>query len=74
METARSAADRASKLLNTKETERREAEKRVREGAKELFSELQEEISLAELAGKVSEAEAENGRSKACLLYTSRCV
>ena len=65
VETARSAADRASRLLNTKETERREAEKRVREGAKELFSELQEEISLAELSSKVTEAEAENGRSKA---------
>lgn len=60
VEAARHTLDQASKSLNTKQTEHKEAEKQLRSSAQNLFLDLSAEITLEEFSGQLAAAQSEN--------------
>ena len=64
-EAARHTLDQASKSLNTKQTEHKEAEKQLRAGAQTFFSDLPADITPEELSGQIAAAQRNNEQCKA---------
>ncbi len=60
VESARQTLDQSSKALNTKQTEEKEAEKQLREGAKSLFPDLAGDTAFDQLAEEIALEKKEN--------------